>query len=119
MGHQGFERIGGPLRVPDEEHTLARLELHRHERVPDLTGVVRGAGQPTHVNDGGAVAVLAKMREAVGKRAHDPDKAFVQDPWDHDDAERPPRAREGDRLAGPLGLASQANESLVARAVVG
>jgi hypothetical protein len=41
MGHQGFERIGGPLRVPDEEHTLARLELHRHERVPDLTGVVR------------------------------------------------------------------------------
>jgi len=41
MGHQGFERNRRPPRVPDEEHTLARLELHRHERVPDLTGVVR------------------------------------------------------------------------------
>ena len=119
MGHQGFERIGGPLRVPDKEHTLARLELHRHERVPDLTGVVRGAGQPTHVNHGGAVAVLTKMREAVGERAHDPDDAIVQNPWDHDDAERPPRAREGDWLAGSLRLAGQANESLVTRAVVG
>jgi len=29
--------------------------------------------------------------------------ALVQNPWDHDDAERLPRAREGDWLAGSLG----------------
>jgi hypothetical protein len=71
------------------------------------------------VNHLRAVTVLAKVREAVGERAYEPEEAVVQEPRDDGDAECPPRAPEVDWLASPLRLTRQGNERRLARAVVG
>ena len=118
VGREALEDVGRPLRVADQHQPLVRRQVHRHDRVFDLSAVIGAAGEAVHPDRGGLVPEAAQMFQGERKGAHEATEAFRAQPRHHGDAQLRSCRSQMDGLARASRLVGEAMQDLVAGPVL-
>ena len=118
IGHEALEDVGRALRVADQHQPLVRRQLHRHDRVFDLSAVIGAAGEAVDPDRGGLVAEALQMFQGELKGAHEATEAIRAQPRHHGETQLQSCRSEIDGLARTGRLVGEAVQDLVAGPVL-